>query len=59
MIEYRIETSGDEKYLASTIGQAGRNGWTLQGGVAVTRIGDGDFIFAQAMIRTINQDGAV
>ena len=51
-IEYRIETENDADYLASTIRQAARGGWKLQGGVSITLDASGvHYLYAQAMWR--------
>ena len=40
--------------LEQSVLQMIRQGWLPQGGIAVVGVGDGDFLYAQAMVLKVN-----
>jgi len=50
-VDYTIIEKVDPSDLARCVQSALANGWLPQGGVAVTALGDDEYLYCQAMVR--------
>lgn len=49
---YKIVEAGDPDELRTRVLQASTDGWEPQGGVVVVALGDDEYLYVQALVKT-------